>query len=413
MEAHVNNLFGERTFLTIQRVLGENRAASTYWKEYIGLLTEPVISFEDQVQLPLERLRGSCHSYIKKKSGALLETVTLGPDFAKCIVDFEAANSAVLAYNAAVDSANQLIQEQKLKAQAGDLKKVQASLGLLRAIKHRHEPDVAKACSEYQTATDGKILLEEQKRKAKIELDKYTEEVLSKYETRINQLLKMFSASFRIGGTKRSYVGGTPSSSYHIIINDIPVQLGDNGTPIGWPCFRNTLSAGDRTTLALAFFIAQLEQDPHKALETVVFDDPFTSQDRSRRNCTQQLLCKICASSEQVIVLSHDPAFLKLIWDSLPAAEVKTPGPAAAARTGRRHIGPVQPTHRAHQPRQPGADPRSAGRHRPAAAAPDHLGALRLCAGCGAPRRPRRGTDYVGGQFERRGANRRCKLAAG
>jgi wobble nucleotide-excising tRNase len=33
------------------------------------------------------------------------------------------------------------------------------------------------------------------------------------------------------------------------------------GTPTSQPSFKNTLSAGDRTTLALAFFLAQAEQD--------------------------------------------------------------------------------------------------------------------------------------------------------
>jgi hypothetical protein len=34
--------------------------------------------------------------------------------------------------------------------------------------------------------------------------------------------------------------------------------LGDGTTPLGQPCFRTTLSAGDKSTLALAFFLAQL-----------------------------------------------------------------------------------------------------------------------------------------------------------
>lgn len=67
-------------------------------------------------------------------------------------------------------------------------------------------------------------------------------------------------------------------------------------------CFRNTLSAGDRSTLALAFFIAQLERDSKLADTVVLFDDPFTSQDKSRRLRTQHRITKLADTCRQVIV---------------------------------------------------------------------------------------------------------------
>jgi wobble nucleotide-excising tRNase len=45
--------------------------------------------------------------------------------------------------------------------------------------------------------------------------------------------------------------------------------------------------------------------------------------DRFRRTCTQQLIRQLALVAHQVIVLSHDPLFLKLIWDSYPPAEIK------------------------------------------------------------------------------------------
>jgi wobble nucleotide-excising tRNase len=52
-----------------------------------------------------------------------------------------------------------------------------------------------------------------------------------------------------------------------------------SGNAIG-PSFRNTLSAGDRNALALAFFFASLERDPQRAQKIVVIDDPISSLDR-------------------------------------------------------------------------------------------------------------------------------------
>jgi hypothetical protein len=44
------------------------------------------------------------------------------------------------------------------------------------------------------------------------------------------------------------------------------VVLGDSRTPIDRPSFKNTLSAGDRAMLALAFFLAHLEREPDRAV---------------------------------------------------------------------------------------------------------------------------------------------------
>ena len=81
------------------------------------------------------------------------------------------------------------------------------------------------------------------------------------------------------------------------------------------------MSAGDKSTLALAFFLAQLDHDQNKANRIVVFDDPFNSQDRSRRERTAELLRKYGSECAQLLLLSHDPFFLGLVFSKLPKAE--------------------------------------------------------------------------------------------
>jgi wobble nucleotide-excising tRNase len=141
------------------------------------------------------------------------------------------------------------------------------------------------------------------------------------YERRINDYLAAFNAGFTITETKHAYPGGVATSSYQLVINDTAVDLGDSKTPGDRPSFKNTLSAGDRTTLALAFFLAHLERDPAAAGKLVVFDDPFNSQDAFRRRQTVHEIMKVAGKCAQVIVLSHDATFLKQVWDKSPAAE--------------------------------------------------------------------------------------------
>jgi wobble nucleotide-excising tRNase len=99
------------------------------------------------------------------------------------------------------------------------------------------------------------------------------------------------------------------------VINNIPVAVA-GGTPApGQPSFRNTLSAGDRNTLALAFFFASLEQDPNRANKVIVIDDPISSLDEHRSLTTVQELRRLAQQTSQVILLSHSKPFLCRTWD--------------------------------------------------------------------------------------------------
>ena len=166
-------------------------------------------------------------------------------------------------------------------------------------------------------------VLEQQKEAAKQQLDQYCQSILQTYEQAINTYLDQFNAGFRIANSRHLYTGGTPSSHYQIEINNTAIALGDSRTRSGTPCFKAALSSGDRSALALAFFLAALKQDPQVANMIVVLDDPFTSLDRFRRTCTQQLIRQVASIAQQVVVLSHDPHFLKLIWDGYPPADIK------------------------------------------------------------------------------------------
>jgi wobble nucleotide-excising tRNase len=101
------------------------------------------------------------------------------------------------------------------------------------------------------------------------------------------------------------------------------VDLGDSRMQPGTPCFKTTLSSGDKSALALAFFLAAMKQDSSIGNKIVVLDDPFTSQDSFRRTCTQQLIRQLAGIAKQVIVLSHDPHFLRLVWEGYSTADIK------------------------------------------------------------------------------------------
>lgn len=71
---------------------------------------------------------------------------------------------------------------------------------------------------------------------------------------------------------------------------------------------RYSMSEGDKSTIALCFFLARLEIIGVSD-KIIVFDDPLSSFDYSRRNSTVLQLSKIANSAVQFILLTHDLGF--------------------------------------------------------------------------------------------------------
>lgn len=323
MNASVSKGLGESMLLGIQGGLATNASLVEFWKRLVTV-EEFQIDFETSIKIPILQLRAAALELLKRKESAPLEAIPLSEAFVAAKAGFDATVLGLGAYNSWVSKLNMRISAKKAEIRASNVDVVRQKLVQLEATRKRAEPEVGKMCVEYHDAIAGKKELEGQKKSAKEALDRYTSTIFSTYQTKINELLDKFGAGFRIGNTSRSYLGGTASSDYQLVINDVTVGLGGPDTPLEQTSFRNTLSSGDRSTLALAFFLAQLELDPLSAQKVVVLDDPFTSQDRSRRTCTQQLIRRQARESRQVVVLSHDADFLKGLWESSDPATVKT-----------------------------------------------------------------------------------------
>jgi wobble nucleotide-excising tRNase len=311
--------FGERTVGSIDTLCATNNAAVEFWSQYCTLpkLTPPPVEPRDS----LRAIRAAALARLAAKAAAPQEAVPPSRDFQKAMDQFAAGRTAADRYNAAIVTANAAIDAKKSAVAAGNLKGEEALLSRLNAQKRRHDAQVAPLCAHFQRHVQEKEALDKSKGDIRTRLEEHTTKVIKPYEGRINQLLDNFNAGFRIAQTKPAYAGGVASSTYQIVINDTVVDLGDGKTPSNQPSFKNTLSAGDRSTLALAVFIAHLERDADISKRIVVFDDPFTSQDTFRRRQTVHEIKKIGDACEQLFVFSHDAAFLRQIRDKSKAAE--------------------------------------------------------------------------------------------
>jgi wobble nucleotide-excising tRNase len=318
-----NDQFSQQAILGAQSAIATNSLNAEFWRNYLDI-QNPTMDFEE-LRLVWETLHGLIDEYLRRKEASPLDAFQTGDDVRQAFQEYDGAAEKIARYNQAVDAANALIGQIKQKTAGGSLADAEAELVALQNAKKRHQDAVVrKLCEDYLRLHQEKQKLDGDKSKAKKKLDSYAESVLPEYEKSINKHLGNFGAGFKLCNAGTKYTGGKPSADYQLSINDTPVSLGDTKSAPTNPCFRNTLSAGDKSTLAFALFIARLERDAGLPDAIIVFDDPVSSLDANRRQCTQHEISELAKKANQVIVLSHDPHFLLSIWGEEKQLPLKT-----------------------------------------------------------------------------------------
>jgi wobble nucleotide-excising tRNase len=278
--ADIERQFGDATIARLDTVAAQNTAATEFWRQYctfdLGLFAPPA------TVAPAARTLGAAALVLlDRKLGSPLDKIQPDDAYTDAVTAYEEPFQLLGATNQAIGQLNALIAAKKAETARADLRQAQAELARLKAVKARHTPEISRLCDDHTRVATEKTAIDIRKDAVRRQLDTHTKTVVEPYERRINASLQAFNAGFSIDKTTHAYPGGMATSSYQLIINSTAVDLGDSKTPASRPSFKNTLSAGDRTTLALAFFIADLERDQRLANKIVVFDDPFNSQDAS------------------------------------------------------------------------------------------------------------------------------------
>lgn len=257
---------------------------------------------------------------LSAKQAAPLERLELSTEAARLVTAYGTHCQTVAAANGRVGEANHAIALAKEQAASANLSVLESDLVRLRAIKARHEPETAALCDEYLAERASKTETERRRDQVKAKLEQHRESAFPNHENAINAYLAKFNAGFRLEQMTYADNRGGATCTYNVLINEISVPVGTAEATPGAPSFRNTLSAGDRNTLALAFFFASLDLDSKLARKVVVIDDPISSLDEHRALTTVQEVRRLVERAEQVIVLSHDKAFLLRLWQGAGSA---------------------------------------------------------------------------------------------
>lgn len=261
--------------------------------------------------------RDAMRAALVSKRNAPLEGQTL-PAEARAAVDaYERAQTDVAALSQRLQQANEPVRLIKEQAASGNIATLEADVANLKATKARHSPNIAPLCDAYLAEKAAKAATEGLRDAARNALTQYRTNVFPAYQTKTNDYLRLFNAGFRLDQITSQNVRGGSAATYNVVVNNQAVAVAGGTAPAGQPSFRTVLSAGDRNTLALAFFFASLDQDPNLANKIVVIDDPVSSLDEHRTLTTVQEIRNLVGRTAQVIILSHSKPFLCNIWDHM------------------------------------------------------------------------------------------------
>ena len=305
---------GESARVRFELALQTVKEHRQFWSEFCKL---PEID-EIDTSIVVKDWKLACDAvleHLKAKQAAPLDQQQLDEPTSLAIDKYDQHREMIESINAILMKSNESIQEVKERVEESNPKEIDEEKSLLLATKTRYSQEVAPLCKDYLNEKRDKVRTEKERDKARDELKNYRSEIFSDQEDTLNQYLSKFNVGFEIRGVVPKNMRAGSYCEYNVRINEVSVSVNSQNASSGEPSFRNTLSAGDRNTLALAFFFSSLDHHPDLSNTIVVIDDPISSLDVHRSTTTVQTVRGYVERAGQLIVLSHNKRFLCDLWE--------------------------------------------------------------------------------------------------
>lgn len=323
-ETHLNNLQSFNLEVSIQLLKSTNQlntskiiSWATYLPTTIQLPIFNIIPNEDDLKAEFQSLISLVQEKLQNPSQPVsIEEITIFESSLNSInSNINIYNQAVAAFNTGITAFRSTIQT---------VLQAQSEVDRLNCINLRFSSTVAPLCTQLKAERQNLRALETAYPLLIQQQEAVASAFFASYQTRINYYLgTVFKTLFRIdnvtniapqGRSTQSKLGYKLTIEGHDVSFDITQQINA----------KDCLSEGDKSTLALAFFLSKLDVDPGIADKIIIFDDPLSSFDSNRRLYTVQLLTGLLSRVKQVVVLSHNENFLHLISKNIAAGDKKT-----------------------------------------------------------------------------------------
>ena len=272
----------------IERQINAAKERQRFWSTLCNI---PEIELDaTAIAIAWQEVRDSLLAAIRSKRADPLTAIVLNEEAQRAVTTYATVAALVAETSRVLLAANENIQRVKETTQAGNAQTVEGEVKRLKAAEARHAPATAALCTAYLTEKAAKEQAERDKETAQTALDAHRVAVFPAYQGTINTYLVRLNAAFSVEQVQPQNTPGRPSCTYELVFNTHRVPVTAGTAAPGSAAFKNTLSAGDRNTLALAFFFACLDRDPRQKDRIVVFDDPVSSLDEHRCVATIQVL---------------------------------------------------------------------------------------------------------------------------
>lgn len=235
---------------------------------------------------------------------AQIDTTTIEQIYSDLIQSIDLDN-----YNKEILSLNSKIKEFKDSLKSTDIEELKNYINEIVDSKIRHTSTIITSISEQAIAKKTRAANSLEISKLREEIETEQEKLIGRHEQCLNQLLTSFSSSIRIKklGKDNKGKGGSSRFTYNIEFIDKTLSITD--ATDNKRLMSQILSNGDKSSLALAFFLSNF-QNKNEDQSIIVLDDPMCSLDLHRRETTIREVSKLLRSGYQTFVLSHDAHFL-------------------------------------------------------------------------------------------------------
>jgi wobble nucleotide-excising tRNase len=231
----------------------------------------------------------------------------------------ETINTNIDSYNQNITIFNSAITTFRSSIQTISAAKLEVDR--LKRIKARFETKINTLCNQLNTERKKLRVLEASYTQLSSQQRVAATTFFNNYQTKINHYLgNVFRTNIRIDDVVHVAPRGKAMQSqigYKLTIDGSDISFTPNQPFNAKEC----LSEGDKSTIALAFFLSKLDIDPNKHNKILIFDDPLSSLDTNRRSYTIGIIKTLFQQLKQVVVLSHNEYFLHEIGKDIRASD--------------------------------------------------------------------------------------------
>jgi wobble nucleotide-excising tRNase len=298
-----------------------NTGRITTWTTHLPNTAQPptysIIADETVLRGEFQSLIGSVQQKIQNPSAPVAATAanSFRSSLNSINTNIDSYNQNVTSYNGAISTFRSGIQT---------IANAKAEVEKLKRIQKRFDAQIIALCDQLTAEKQILRTLELAYQPLVQQQQAAATAFFTSYQARINHYLgNVFKTLFRIDNVVHVPPQGRAIHSkleYKLTIDGKDIAF-DSHQPFS---AKECLSEGDKSTIALAFFLSKLDIDPNRQNKILVFDDPLSSLDTNRRTYTIGIIRALFQQMRQVVVLSHNEYFLHEVGKDIGTADKKT-----------------------------------------------------------------------------------------